>query len=102
MATEEGRKAESEAEFSVSDEEMKKWMSRAFEMAREALQGGEVPVGCLLVHRQEVVGKGRNEVNETKNVGNLFFFSSSGRWWRIWGRRDNTPVCEMLAGDASR
>lgn len=32
MATEEGRKAESEAEFSVSDEEMKKWMSRAFEM----------------------------------------------------------------------
>lgn len=32
MATEEGRKAALEAGFSVSDEEMKKWMSRAFEM----------------------------------------------------------------------
>lgn len=77
------------------------WVCRCMQ-AREALQGGEVPVGCLLVHRQEVVGKGRNEVNETKNVGNLFFFSSSGRWRRIWGRRDNTPVCEMPSGDASR
>ncbi|XP_054878969.1 tRNA-specific adenosine deaminase 2 isoform X2 [Poeciliopsis prolifica] len=68
MATEAGRKAELEAVFSVSDEEMKRWMSRAFEMAGEALRGGEVPVGCLLVHRQEVVGKGRNEVNQTKNA----------------------------------
>lgn len=36
--------------------------------AREALQNGEVPVGCLLVYGDQVVGKGRNEVNETKNV----------------------------------
>lgn len=64
MATE----SEPEAAFSINDEEMKKWMSRAFEMAREALQNGEVPVGCLLVHREQVVGRGRNEVNETKNA----------------------------------
>lgn len=36
--------------------------------AREALQNGEVPVGCLLVYGDQIVGKGRNEVNETKNV----------------------------------
>ena len=37
--------------------------------AQEALENGEVPVGCLMVYNNQVVGKGRNEVNETKNVG---------------------------------
>ncbi|KAF1563472.1 UNVERIFIED_CONTAM: tRNA-specific adenosine deaminase 2, partial [Eudyptes pachyrhynchus] len=36
--------------------------------AKEALENGEVPVGCLLVYNGEVVGRGRNEVNETKNA----------------------------------
>lgn len=36
--------------------------------AKEALEKGEVPVGCLLVYNGEVIGRGRNEVNETKNV----------------------------------
>ncbi|NXD82835.1 ADAT2 deaminase, partial [Halcyon senegalensis] len=36
--------------------------------AQEALDNGEVPVGCLLVYNGEVIGKGRNEVNETKNA----------------------------------
>lgn len=41
--------------------------------ARDALQNGEVPVGCLMVYKDEVVGRGRNEVNETKNVNELQF-----------------------------
>ncbi|KAB1275638.1 tRNA-specific adenosine deaminase 2 [Camelus dromedarius] len=36
--------------------------------AREALENIEVPVGCLMVFNNEVVGKGRNEVNQTKNA----------------------------------
>ncbi|XP_008634228.1 PREDICTED: tRNA-specific adenosine deaminase 2 [Corvus brachyrhynchos] len=36
--------------------------------AKEALEKGEVPVGCLLVYNGEVIGRGRNEVNETKNA----------------------------------
>lgn len=36
--------------------------------AQEALEAGEVPVGCLLVYDGAAIGKGRNEVNETKNV----------------------------------
>ncbi|XP_016517613.1 tRNA-specific adenosine deaminase 2 isoform X2 [Poecilia formosa] len=96
MATEESRKAELEAGFSVSDEEMKKWMSRAFEMAREALQSGEVPVGCLLVHGQEVVGKGRNEVNETKNAtrhAEMVALDQLLDWCRR-GNLDVRGVCE--------
>ncbi|XP_068454914.1 tRNA-specific adenosine deaminase 2 [Clinocottus analis] len=61
-------KAASAESFHPSDEDVEKWMSCAFDMAREALQNGEVPVGCLLVHNDEVIAKGRNEVNETKNA----------------------------------
>uniref|UniRef100_A0A8C0J5F2 tRNA-specific adenosine deaminase 2 n=1 Tax=Chelonoidis abingdonii TaxID=106734 RepID=A0A8C0J5F2_CHEAB len=37
-------------------------------VAKEALENGEVPVGCLMVYNNEILGKGRNEVNETKNA----------------------------------
>ncbi|XP_043313224.1 tRNA-specific adenosine deaminase 2 isoform X2 [Cervus elaphus] len=36
--------------------------------AKDALDNTEVPVGCLMVYNNEVVGKGRNEVNQTKNA----------------------------------
>ena len=36
--------------------------------AEEALQNGEVPVGCMIVYNDCVIGKGRNEVNITKNA----------------------------------
>ncbi|KAG9493595.1 hypothetical protein GDO78_001470 [Eleutherodactylus coqui] len=49
-------------------EEMKNWMDKAFQMAQDALDNGEVPVGCLMVHDNQIVGRGRNEVNETKNA----------------------------------
>lgn len=37
-------------------------------MAQDALDNGEVPVGCLMVYDNQLVGQGRNEVNETKNA----------------------------------
>ena len=36
------------------------YMRRALELAREAAAAGEVPVGCVIVRRGEVVGRGRN------------------------------------------
>jgi tRNA(adenine34) deaminase len=35
-------------------------MRRALELAREAEESGEVPVGCVLVAGDEVIGRGRN------------------------------------------
>ena len=46
----------------------KQWMEKALELAREALQAGEVPVGCILIYRGEIIATGRNTVNETKNA----------------------------------
>jgi len=43
---------------SLADHE--KWMRLALDLAREAEDSGEVPVGCVLVADGEIVGQGRN------------------------------------------
>ncbi|XP_042521718.1 tRNA-specific adenosine deaminase 2-like [Dipodomys spectabilis] len=43
-------------------------MEEAMHMANDALENTEVPVGCLMFYNNEIVGKGRNEVNQTKNA----------------------------------
>ncbi|XP_026196626.1 tRNA-specific adenosine deaminase 2 [Anabas testudineus] len=68
MGTEEESRAASAESFHPSNEDIEKWMASAFDMAKDALENGEVPVGCLMVYNSEIVGKGRNEVNETKNA----------------------------------
>ena len=36
------------------------YMSQALELAQEAADAGEVPVGCVIVRDGEIVGEGRN------------------------------------------
>jgi len=36
------------------------WMTRALELADRAAAAGEVPVGCVIVRGDEVVGQGWN------------------------------------------
>ncbi|KAK6042776.1 Tesmin/TSO1-like CXC domain protein [Cooperia oncophora] len=45
----------------------KDFMERAFQLAKEALENNEVPVGCIFVYHGKEVGRGRNEVNSTKD-----------------------------------
>ena len=40
--------------------ERERWMAQALELAREALEAGEAPVGCVIVRDGVVVGRGRN------------------------------------------
>jgi tRNA(adenine34) deaminase len=40
--------------------EHEKWMIRALDLAREAGEAGEVPVGCVVVVDGEIIGKARN------------------------------------------
>ncbi|MFN8176630.1 MAG: nucleoside deaminase [bacterium] len=40
------------------------WMEQALELAREAAEAREVPVGALVVHGDRVVGRGRNRMRE--------------------------------------
>ena len=40
--------------------EREQYMDMALQLAREALEDGEVPVGCVIVREGQVVGRGRN------------------------------------------
>ncbi|XP_054474851.1 tRNA-specific adenosine deaminase 2 [Anoplopoma fimbria] len=97
MGTEEERKA---AEgFYPGEEEQEEWMCSAFDMAKDALENGEVPVGCLMVYNDEVVGKGRNEVNETKNAtrhAEMVALDQLLDWCRR-GNLDVSSVCRRTA-----
>lgn len=56
----------------VSDLELseteQKFMEKAFFYAKKALALQEVPVGCIFVFNGEIIGLGRNTVNETHNA----------------------------------
>ena len=41
------------------------WMQKALEEAEQALNQGDVPVGAVVVHGGEIVGKGRNRTEKT-------------------------------------
>lgn len=53
---------------SAVSEDKNIWMKRALEKAEESLKNGEVPVGCLFVHDNNIIATGYNTVNVTKNA----------------------------------
>ena len=48
--------------------ERKDYMREALALAREAAEAGEVPVGCVIVRKGEIVGRGRNRREEKQAV----------------------------------
>ena len=44
------------------------FMNKAFEMAEFALKHQEVPVGCVIEYKGEIIAQGCNEVNISKNA----------------------------------
>ena len=44
------------------------YMRQALDLAREAMEAGEVPVGCVVVWEGRVVGRGRNRREEDKDA----------------------------------
>ena len=45
-----------------------KFMDEALALAREAAAKGEVPVGCVIVRGDEIVGRGRNRRERIRNA----------------------------------
>lgn len=43
------------------------FLNAAFDLAKEALSVYEVPIGCIFVFKDQIIGGGRNRVNEAKN-----------------------------------
>ncbi|CAP91632.1 Pc13g05630 [Penicillium rubens Wisconsin 54-1255] len=44
------------------------FMKQALLMGEKAIQSGETPVGCVLVHNDQIVGYGMNDTNRSMNV----------------------------------
>ena len=44
------------------------WMKHALTVAQKGLSQGEVPVGCVMVYKGDVISEGHNEVNATLNA----------------------------------
>ena len=66
------------------------YMQQALALAREAFDEGEVPVGCVIVRGDEIVGRGRNRRERDKNAlahAEIEAINDACRHlggWRLW------------------
>ena len=82
------------------------FMDMALELAKEAAAEGEVPVGCVIVRKGEVVGKGRNRRETAKTaLGHAEIEAISDACknlggWRLWECTLYVTLepCPMCAG----
>jgi len=82
------------------------YMSQALALAREAYEAGEVPVGCVIVQGDTIVGRGRNRREEDRDPlahAELLAITDACRTlggWRLQGTRLYVTLepCPMCAG----
>ncbi len=82
------------------------FMEQALELAREAAAEGEVPVGCVIVRGDEIVGRGRNRREKDKTAlahAEIEAISEACRnlgGWRLWECTLYVTLepCPMCAG----
>ncbi len=82
------------------------YMDQALALAAEAAEAGEVPVGCVIVRRGEVVGRGRNRRETGKTAlghAELEAIADACRnlgGWRLWECTLYVTLepCPMCAG----
>lgn len=82
------------------------FMNQALELAKEAAADGEVPVGCVIVRGNEIVGRGRNRRETAKTaLGHAEIEAISEACtalggWRLWECTLYVTLepCPMCAG----
>ncbi len=82
------------------------FMDEALDLAREAAAQGEVPVGCVIVRRGEIVGRGRNRREGDKSALAHAEIEAIGEacrnlgGWRLWECTLYVTLepCPMCAG----
>lgn len=82
------------------------YMRQALELAREAALAGEVPVGCVIVRGDEIVGRGRNRREERQSAAShaeMEAIAQANRLLGTWRLEDcelyvTLEPCPMCAG----
>ena len=83
-----------------------RFMREALVLAREAFEDGEVPVGCVIVRGEEIVGRGRNRRETAKTaLGHAEIEAIADACknlggWRLWDCTLYVTLepCPMCAG----
>ena len=83
-----------------------KVMDEALALARQSAREGEVPVGCVIVRRGEIVGRGRNRREQVRNAlshAEVEAINDACRnlgGWRLWECTLYVTLepCPMCAG----
>lgn len=81
-------------------------MAAALELAKEAAEAGEVPVGCVIARNGQIVGRGRNRRETDKNAiahAEMEAINDACRnlgGWRLWDCTLYVTLepCPMCAG----
>ena len=84
------------------------WMRRALDLARQAADAGEVPVGAVLVRGGELIGSGYNQVERTGDPlahAEILAIREALSGSERWALRDSTlyvtlEPCTMCVGAA--
>jgi len=92
----------------VSQERNERWMARALELAKQAADAREVPIGCIIVHEPtgQIVGEGfnRREAHEDATAhAEILAIRQAGAKTGHWRLLDCAMVvtlepCPMCAG----
>lgn len=86
--------------------EQEVYMQQALLLAREAAEAGEVPVGCVIVHNGQIIGRGRNRREEkqaTSSHAEMEAIAEANRALNSWRLEDcelyvTLEPCPMCAG----
>lgn len=82
------------------------FMLAALALAKEAFDAGEVPVGCVITRKGQIVGRGRNRREEAKNalahaeIEAIADACANLNGWRLWECTLYVTLepCPMCAG----
>lgn len=90
-----------------SDEDKdKKYMREALKQARKAIRLGEVPIGCIIVYQDKIIGRGYNKRNTRKTTlahAELIAIEKASKVMGDWRLEDcvmyvTLEPCQMCSG----
>ena len=90
-------------DYTTEDE---KYMKEALKQAKKAYALGEVPIGCVIVYQDKIIGRGYNRRNTDKNTlahAEITAINRASRKMGDWRLEDCTlyvtlEPCQMCAG----
>ncbi len=89
--------------FTIED---KKYMKEAIKLAKKAASGGDVPIGCVIVHEGKIIARGYNRRNADKTTlahAEILAIKKASKVIGDWRLEDCTMYvtlepCQMCAG----